>query len=134
MHCNSGDADAVGIALGRMTPAAVNKMNATVDVEYLRYKAESGAYIRQHFCGPEPALEELVARMPDDEIGTFVVAASIIAMSIQRTGSVCSSTDIGNGILISDQRSFEQRSPGYRGLVASLIVVCIWSARGCKMP
>jgi pyruvate dehydrogenase E1 component len=48
--------------------ALVNKMNATVDGEYQRYKAESGAYIREHFFGPEPALGALVADMSDDEI------------------------------------------------------------------
>ncbi len=48
--------------------ALVNKMNATVDGEYQRYKAESGAYIREHFFGPEPALQKLVADMSDDEV------------------------------------------------------------------
>ena len=48
--------------------ALVNKMNATVDGEYQRYKAESGAYIREHFFGPEGELQELVADMSDDEI------------------------------------------------------------------
>jgi pyruvate dehydrogenase complex dehydrogenase (E1) component len=43
-----------------MTPAAVNNMNATVDLEYLRYEAESGGCIREHFCGPEPALVGLL--------------------------------------------------------------------------
>jgi pyruvate dehydrogenase E1 component len=46
----------------------VNKMNATVDGEYQRYKAESGAYIREHFFGPEPGLADLVSDMSDDEI------------------------------------------------------------------
>ncbi len=46
----------------------VNKMNATVDGEYQRFKAESGAYVREHFFGPEPALQALVADMSDDEI------------------------------------------------------------------
>ena len=46
----------------------VNKMNATVDGEYQRYKAESGAYIREHFFGPDPRLAELVSDMSDDEI------------------------------------------------------------------
>ncbi len=48
--------------------ALVNKMNATVDGEYQRYKAESGAYIREHFFGPEPALQKLVEGMSDDDI------------------------------------------------------------------
>jgi len=48
--------------------ALVNKMNSTVDGEYQRYKAESGAYIREHFFGPDPKLAELVSDMSDDEI------------------------------------------------------------------
>ncbi|MGI9667215.1 MAG: pyruvate dehydrogenase (acetyl-transferring), homodimeric type [Acidimicrobiia bacterium] len=48
--------------------ALVNKMNAVVDGEYQRYKAESGAYIREHFFGPEPELRALVEDMSDDEI------------------------------------------------------------------
>lgn len=48
--------------------ALVDRMNATVDGEYQRYKAESGAYIREHFFGPEAALQELVADMSDDDI------------------------------------------------------------------
>jgi pyruvate dehydrogenase E1 component len=46
----------------------VNKMNTTVDGEYQRYKAESGAYIREHFFGPDPRLRALVEDMTDDEI------------------------------------------------------------------
>lgn len=48
--------------------ALVNKMNETVDGEYQRFKAESGAYVRENFFGPEPALQALVADMTDDEI------------------------------------------------------------------
>ncbi len=50
------------------TGALVAKMNATVDGEYQRFKAESGAYVRENFFGPEPELRELVADMTDDEI------------------------------------------------------------------
>ncbi len=46
----------------------VNKMNSTVDGEYQRYKAESGAYIREHFFGPDPKLRALVEDMTDEEI------------------------------------------------------------------
>jgi pyruvate dehydrogenase E1 component len=46
----------------------VNKMNTTVDGEYQRYKAESGAYIREHFFGPDPKLRALVEDMTDEEI------------------------------------------------------------------
>lgn len=48
--------------------ALVTKMNDTVDGEYQRFKAESGAYVRENFFGPEPELQALVADMSDDEI------------------------------------------------------------------
>jgi pyruvate dehydrogenase E1 component len=48
--------------------ALVNVMNSTVDGEYQRYKAENGAYVRDHFFGKDPRTKELVADMTDDEI------------------------------------------------------------------
>ncbi|KAA3636990.1 MAG: pyruvate dehydrogenase (acetyl-transferring), homodimeric type, partial [Armatimonadetes bacterium] len=50
------------------TGALVEKMNATVDGEYQRFKAESGAYVRENFFGPDPRLRALVEDMTDDEI------------------------------------------------------------------
>ncbi len=46
----------------------VNKMNSTVDGEYQRYATESGAYIREHFFGPDPRLRKLVEHLSDDEL------------------------------------------------------------------
>jgi len=46
----------------------VDKMNTTVDGEYQRYKAESGAFVREHFFGPDPRLRALVDDMTDDEV------------------------------------------------------------------
>jgi pyruvate dehydrogenase E1 component len=46
----------------------VNIMNSTVDGEYQRYKAEDGAYVRDHFFGKDPKTKELVSDMSDDEI------------------------------------------------------------------
>jgi pyruvate dehydrogenase E1 component len=48
--------------------ALVNKMNATVDGEYQRYKAEDGAYVREHFFGPDERLRDLVAHLSDEEV------------------------------------------------------------------
>ncbi len=48
--------------------ALVNGMGSTVDGEYQRYKAEDGAYVRDHFFGKDPRTKELVAEMSDDEI------------------------------------------------------------------
>ncbi|MCB2224795.1 MAG: pyruvate dehydrogenase (acetyl-transferring), homodimeric type [Actinobacteria bacterium] len=46
----------------------VNRMNHAVDGEYQRYKAEDGAYVREHFFGPDPRLRRMVEHMSDDEI------------------------------------------------------------------
>ena len=46
----------------------LNKMNTTVDGEFQRYTVESGAYIREHFFGPDPRLRQLVEHLSDDEL------------------------------------------------------------------
>ena len=46
----------------------VDKMNETLDGEFQKFSVESGAYIREHFFGPDPRLRELVADLSDDEI------------------------------------------------------------------
>lgn len=44
------------------------RMEEVVDGEYQNYKANGGAYTRQHFFGKYPELAELVADLSDDEI------------------------------------------------------------------
>jgi pyruvate dehydrogenase E1 component len=46
----------------------LNKMNTTVDGEFQKYSVESGAYIRQHFFGPDPRLRKMVEHLSDDEL------------------------------------------------------------------
>ncbi|GHD13683.1 pyruvate dehydrogenase (acetyl-transferring), homodimeric type [Zhihengliuella salsuginis] len=48
--------------------ALVDIMNQTPDGDYQTYKAESGAFVREHFFGKSPETKELVADMSDDEI------------------------------------------------------------------
>ena len=48
--------------------ALVNLMNTTPDGDYQTYKAESGAYVREHFFGRDPRTRKLVEHMSDDEI------------------------------------------------------------------
>jgi len=48
--------------------ALVAKMNATVDGEFQKFRVESGAYIREHFFGPDPRLQALVAHLSDDDL------------------------------------------------------------------
>ncbi|MGD0248318.1 MAG: pyruvate dehydrogenase (acetyl-transferring), homodimeric type [Candidatus Limnocylindrales bacterium] len=46
----------------------VNKMNETVDGEFQKYSVAGGAYIREHFFGPDPRLRRLVEHLSDDEL------------------------------------------------------------------
>ncbi|WP_460708413.1 pyruvate dehydrogenase (acetyl-transferring), homodimeric type [Myceligenerans halotolerans] len=48
--------------------ALVNLMNATPDGDYQTYRAESGAFIREHFFGRDPRTKALVENMTDDDI------------------------------------------------------------------
>jgi pyruvate dehydrogenase E1 component len=48
--------------------ALIDVMKSTVDGEYQRYKAENGAYVREHFFGKDPRARALVEGLTDDEI------------------------------------------------------------------
>src|SRR5580658_9965445 len=49
----------------------LNKMNTTVDGEYQKLATESGAYIREHFFGPDPRLRKLVEHLSDEDLRTL---------------------------------------------------------------
>ncbi|MGA2834984.1 MAG: pyruvate dehydrogenase (acetyl-transferring), homodimeric type [Acidimicrobiales bacterium] len=44
------------------------RMNETVDGEFQKYATESGAYIREHFFGPDPRLRAMVGHLSDAEL------------------------------------------------------------------
>jgi pyruvate dehydrogenase E1 component len=46
----------------------LNKMNTTLDGEFQKYATESGAYIREHFFGPDPRLRAMVEHLSDDDL------------------------------------------------------------------
>src|ERR1700674_1443500 len=46
----------------------LNKMNTSVDGEYQKYATEDGAYIREHFFGPDPRLRALVEHLSDEDL------------------------------------------------------------------
>ncbi len=48
--------------------ALVNVMNTTPDGSYQTYKAESGAFVREHFFGQDPRTRKMVENMTDEEI------------------------------------------------------------------
>ncbi len=49
----------------------LNKMNTTVDGEFQKFATEDGAYIREHFFGPDPRLKKLVEHLSDEELRTL---------------------------------------------------------------
>jgi pyruvate dehydrogenase E1 component len=46
----------------------VHKMDTALDGEFQKYVVESGAYIREHFFGPDPRLQEMVGHLSDQEL------------------------------------------------------------------
>ena len=46
----------------------VEKMNDTLDGEFQKYSVAGGAYIREHFFGPDPRLRKLVEHLSDDDL------------------------------------------------------------------
>ncbi|MBQ0926068.1 pyruvate dehydrogenase (acetyl-transferring), homodimeric type [Saccharopolyspora endophytica] len=48
--------------------ALVNLMNTTPDGDYQTYKANDGAFVREHFFGRDPRTKEMVKHLTDDAI------------------------------------------------------------------
>jgi pyruvate dehydrogenase E1 component len=46
----------------------VNRMNETLDGEFQKFSVAGGAYIREHFFGPDPRLRKLVEHLSDDDL------------------------------------------------------------------
>jgi pyruvate dehydrogenase E1 component len=46
----------------------LSKMSETLDGDYQRLAVSDGAYIREHFFGPDPRLRELVEHLTDDDL------------------------------------------------------------------
>ncbi|MEA2631328.1 MAG: pyruvate dehydrogenase component, partial [Chloroflexota bacterium] len=46
----------------------VQKMNETLDGEFQKFSVAGGAYIREHFFGPDPRLQKLVEHLSDDDL------------------------------------------------------------------
>jgi pyruvate dehydrogenase E1 component len=49
----------------------VQRMNEVVDGEYQKYTVMPGSYIREHFFGKYPELEELVSHLSDEKLRTL---------------------------------------------------------------
>ena len=97
----------------------VNKMNSTVDGEFQKYAVESGAYIREHFFGPDPRLRALVEHLSDDDLRTLprgghdyrkLYAAYKMAVEHEGSPTVILAKTIKGWTLGSDHR-VAQRDP-----------------------
>ncbi len=51
--------------------ALLHRMNTSVDGEYQQYAIQDGAYIREHFFGPDPRLRKIVEHLSDDDLRTL---------------------------------------------------------------
>ncbi len=47
----------------------VEKMNTTLDGEFQKFSTSGGAYVREHFFGPDPRLRRMVEHLSDDDLG-----------------------------------------------------------------
>ena len=66
--------------------ALVNLMNTTPDGDYQTYKANDGAYVREHFFGRDPRTKELVEdHVRRTRSGTSSAAATTTARSTPPT-------------------------------------------------
>ncbi len=46
----------------------VEQMNNTLDGEFQKFSVSTGAYVREHFFGPDPRLRRIVEHLSDDDI------------------------------------------------------------------
>ena len=53
---------------GDVDGVLVEKMNSTLDGTWQKYSVAGGAYIREHFFGPDPRLRRLVDHLSDDDL------------------------------------------------------------------
>ena len=49
------------------------RMGETVDGQYQKYAVESGAYVREHFWGPDPRLLEMIRDLSDEQLRHLTV-------------------------------------------------------------
>ena len=52
-------------------------MNETLDGDYQTFKANDGAYVREHFFGRDPRTKAMVKDWTDDESGHCVAVARL---------------------------------------------------------
>ena len=62
----------------------VNKMNSTVDGEFQKYATESGAYIREHFFGPDPRLQKMVEHLSDEDLRAAAARWARLPQALRR--------------------------------------------------
>ena len=59
-------------------------MNTTLDGDFQTLATESGAYIREHFFGPDPRLRKLVEHLSDAELQTLAPRRARLPQALRR--------------------------------------------------
>ena len=59
-------------------------MNNTVDGDYQTYKAENGAFVREHFFGRDPRTRKMVEHMSDDEVWKLPARRARLPQDVRR--------------------------------------------------
>ena len=62
----------------------VNQMNRVPDGEFQTLSVESGAYNREHFFGPDPRLQQIVAHLSDEQIETSAPRRPRLPQGVRR--------------------------------------------------
>ena len=98
----------------------VNKMNTTVDGEFQKYAVESGAYIREHFFGPDPRLRSMVEHLDDEDLQNLprgghdyrkLYAAYKMAVEHKGSPTVILAKTVKGWTLGSDARGAQRDAP-----------------------
>ena len=71
-------------ARARRRRRARQPMNSTVDGEFQKYAVESGAYIREHFFGPDPRLRKMVEHLTDEDLQRAAARRSRLPQALRR--------------------------------------------------
>ena len=99
----------------------VQKMNETLDGEFQKFSVAGGAYIREHFFGPDPRLRKMVEHLSDDDLAKLrrgghdyrkVYAAYKAATEHQGAPTVILAKTVKGWTLGPGRRSPQHHPPG----------------------
>ena len=103
----------------------VQQMNDTLDGEFQKFSVAGGAYIREHFFGPDPRLRKLVEHLSDDDLAKLrrgghdyrkVYAAYKAATEYKGAPTVILAKTVKGWTLGPGRRGAQRHPPGQEAL------------------